>query len=141
RRHPQRQAAPVPAPHHVGSECHFPGGRRLAVPTPQPAMNTPVLPRRAALLALALLLPACKWRRAAEPAEPAVAVHYLAASDQTAYQQMQRLVLTRLLAEADARLNLVLHPADGNATRQAQQLRAAAREKPDFLLVDPLDAA
>jgi ribose transport system substrate-binding protein len=103
-------------------------------------MNTPVLLLRAVPFALTLLLPACKWRQPAEPAEPAIAVHYLAASDRTAYQQMQRLVLTRLLAEADARLNLVLHPADGNVTRQAQQLRAAAREKPDFLLVDPLDA-
>lgn len=103
-------------------------------------MNAPVLLRRTALLAFALLLPACKWRQTTEPAEPAIAVHYLAANDLTAYQQMQRLVLTRLLAEADARLNLVLHPADGKAARQLQQLRAAVREKPDFLLVDPLDA-
>lgn len=95
---------------------------------------------RAALLAIALLLPACKWRQAAEPTEPAVAVHFLAASDRTAYQQMQRLVLTRLLAEANARLSLVVHPADGSATRQLQQVRAAAREKPAFVLVDPLDA-
>jgi ABC-type sugar transport system substrate-binding protein len=103
-------------------------------------MNAPVPLRRTALLAIALLMPACKWRPAAEPAETAVAVHYLAAGDRTAYQQMQRLVLTRLLAEADARLNLVLQAADGSATRQAQQLRAAAREKPDFLLIDPVEA-
>lgn len=104
-------------------------------------MNAPAPLRRAALLAFALLLPACKWWQATEPDAPAVTVHYLAANDRTAYEQMQRLVLTRLLAEANARLSLVLHPAEGSATRQMQQLRAAAREKPDFLLVSPLDAA
>jgi ABC-type sugar transport system substrate-binding protein len=103
-------------------------------------MIAPVLLRRTLLLGFALLLPACRWRRAAEPAEPGIAVHYLAAGDRTAYQQMQRLLLTRLLAEANARLNLVLHPADGKAARQLQQLQTAAREKPEFLLVDPLDA-
>lgn len=95
--------------------------------------------RRTALLAM-LLLPACRWRPAAEPVEAAIAVHYLAADERTSYQSMQRLVLTRLLAEEDARLNLVLHPAGGSAERQVRQLRAALREKPDFLIVSPLDA-
>jgi ribose transport system substrate-binding protein len=96
--------------------------------------------RRTALLALLALLPACKWRPATPPAEPAISVHYFAASDHTSYRQMQRLVLTRLLTEANARLSLVLHPADGSAKRQLRQLQEAAREKPDFLLIDPLDA-